>query len=285
MTNFFRAFVCAVALICLAAPAPAFARDCGEGALGVSRTIAIDGAARFALGLQSYPQTLALADHEVVLTFDDGPAPTTPQVLDALEAECVKATFFLIGRNAAAMPQLVQREIRAGHSVGHHSNSHPLKTFRIMSEEAGKADIEAGIAAVNKAAGGQAAPFFRYPGFGDTKPLNAWLGARGYTIFGADNWASDWLMMTPQAELQLILSRLEHDKKGILLLHDIKKQTAAMMPDLLRELKKRGFKIVHVAPGAGPTPVVAAGPGWKSTTEPVLAKLLAGKHGAGAGGM
>ncbi len=80
----------------------------------------------FAIGLKTYPQTLALADHEVVLTFDDGPAATTPLVLNALARECVHATFFLIGRNAAARPALVKRqELADGHTIGHHTFSHP----------------------------------------------------------------------------------------------------------------------------------------------------------------
>ena len=80
---------------CAAAP------GCGPDKLGTERTLTLSTAGGFAIGLQTYPQTLALADHEVVLTFDDGPWPTTtPKVLDALARECVKATFFLIGRNA-----------------------------------------------------------------------------------------------------------------------------------------------------------------------------------------
>ncbi len=104
------------------------AEECAPGALGVSRTIEVGGTPR--LGLKSYPQTLDLKDHEVVLTFDDGPWPTTPRILAALKTECVKATFFLIGRNAAAQPALVKREIAEGHTVGHHSFSHPAQSLR-----------------------------------------------------------------------------------------------------------------------------------------------------------
>jgi peptidoglycan-N-acetylglucosamine deacetylase len=268
--------------------APAAASTCGPEKLGTSREIAIDGAAALSLGWQSYPTTLALADHEVVLTFDDGPAATTAQILDALKAECVQATFFVIGENASAMPATVKREVSDGHSIGYHSNTHPAKTLRLMYPEGAEADIDAGVAAVDKAAYGAAsgkphAPFFRFPGFADTPALLDFVHGRGMAVFGADLWASDWQSMTPQSELALVMGRLEKLGKGIVLFHDSKMSTAKMMPDFLRVLKEKGFKVAHLVGGAGPTPVEHAGPDWKSTTEPIIARTLAG-HGHVHGG-
>ena len=267
--------------LALVAGVAAVRAECGPEALSVSRTLTIGRANPTAVGLQSYPRTLDLADHEVVLTFDDGPAAPTAKVLDALAKECAKATFFVIGHNAEAMPGMVKRAVAEGHAIGHHSYSHPDRTLRLMDEATAKADIEKGIAATNRAAGGVSAPFFRFPGFADTPALVADLNAKGYTVFGSDVWASDWKAMTPKAELDLILSRLEKIGHGIVLFHDSKAQTAQMLGDFLRELKKRGYRLVHLAPGEGETPVVAAGPGWTSTTEPIIAKTLAGKK-AGA---
>ncbi len=243
----------------------------------MSRVIEIDRSKGTAVGLQTYPRTLDLRDHEVVLTFDDGPASPTPQVLDALAKECARVTFFLIGRNAESLPALVKRAAAEGHTIAHHSYSHPDKTLRLMSEDAAKADIDKGIAAVNKALGATAAPFFRFPGFADTPALVADLTSRGYTIFGSDLWASDWSHMTPKAELDLVLSRLEKNRKGIVLFHDSQAITAQMLPEFLRELKKRGYSLVHMVPGDAPTPIVAAGPDWTSTTEPIIAKTLGPK--------
>jgi peptidoglycan/xylan/chitin deacetylase (PgdA/CDA1 family) len=276
------------ALVCAPAAAAPNA-SCGPEKLGAAREIAIDGREGLLLGLQSYPQTLALSDHEVVLTFDDGPAPTTPQVLSALAEECVHATFFVIGHNAEAMPALVKREVEEGHSVGYHSNSHPARTLRLMPLEAAKADIEAGIAAVDKAAYGAASakprsPFFRFPGFADSPALLDYVHGRGMAVFGSDLWASDWRTMTPQAELELVMGRLEQAGKGIILFHDSKASTANMLPDFLRALKAKGFKVVHMVAGAGPTPMEKAGPEWKSTTEPIIAKTLGGKGPAGEHG-
>ncbi len=253
---------------------------CPADALGVARTLSLSAKGGFALGLKTYPQSLDLADHEVVLTFDDGPSPkTTPEVLAALAHECVKATFFLIGRNAEAYPALVRQELAEGHTIGHHSYSHPARTLRLMSDAAARADIERGFAADDKAAYGKAeappkVPFFRFPGFADTKPLVAWLASRNVAVFGADLWASDWLDMTPDQERALVLKRLERAGRGILLLHDTRPSTAAMLPKLLRDLKSRGFKIVHLEPGADQPAFRKAPPGWRSETEAIIAKVL-----------
>src|SRR5918911_227259 len=82
-----------------AGTAPAFAADCRPDALGTSRTLVVDAKEHPLIGSMQYRETLPLDDGEVVLTFDDGPLPKNSyQVLDILAAQCVKATFFLVGR-------------------------------------------------------------------------------------------------------------------------------------------------------------------------------------------
>ncbi|MGA7383272.1 MAG: polysaccharide deacetylase family protein [Methylocella sp.] len=263
--------------------APA-AAACPPEALGVARTLAVGTSGGLQVGLKTYPRSLALDDREIVLTFDDGPsAQTTPKVLDALAKECVKATFFLVGRNAEGLPALVKREIAEGHTVGHHTFSHA--TLRNLSESAAQEEILRGFEADDKAAYGtkSGAPkvrFFRFPGFADTPALLAWLSAKNIAVFGADFWASDWVAMTPQAELALILSRLDKERRGILLLHDTKQQTATMLPDLLHELKRRGYRIVNIVPGTTPSPTRAAPEGWTSATEKIIADVFAKPRGA-----
>lgn len=112
----------------LASVAVAHAADCPrKGTLGTSRILTVDAQTFPRVGLKSFPQTLPLADKEVVLTFDDGPfPPTTTKVLAALASECVQATFFLIGKSAEANPQIVKKIAAAGHSVGHHTWSHQI---------------------------------------------------------------------------------------------------------------------------------------------------------------
>jgi peptidoglycan/xylan/chitin deacetylase (PgdA/CDA1 family) len=220
-------------------------------ALGTERVLTV-GPSIQQVGLKQFPQTLPLAPKEVVLTFDDGPWPgTTPRVLDALKRECVRATFFLLGRNAAAHPALARREIAEGHTVAHHTYAHPL--LDRIKPAAAEAEIDRGIAAVETAAYGDVrqsprTPFFRFPGFAASPALLDRLAARGITVFGADLWASDWVQMRPEEELHLTLARLDARQGGIVLFHDTKAQTAAMLPAFLRALKVRGYRIVHVVP-------------------------------------
>ncbi len=190
----------------------------------------------------------------------------------------MKANFFLIGRNAAAAPSLVRREIADGDTVGHHTWSHPALTLRGLSDAAARADIDRGIAADDKAAygsysGAPRVPFFRFPGFADTTVLLDHLGSRKIAVFGADLWASDCVPMTPEVELERLMARLDAAGRGIILLHDTKEQTAAMLPGFLKALKAGGYRVVHVVPGQGPTPTRPAPANWTSVTEKTLAHM------------
>jgi len=223
-------------------------------ALGTARILALDPATMPPIGRKQFPQTLPLAPREVVLTFDDGPWPgTTPRVLDALKHECVRATFFLIGRNAAANAALARRELVEGHTVAHHTYSHPL--LDRMPLAAAEAEIDRGFGAVDTALYGRAeanpvTPFFRFPGFASSRALLAELARRRILVFGADLWASDWNPMSPEQELALVTARLTAAGGGIVLFHDTKKETAAMIPAFLRALKSRGYGVVHVVAAA-----------------------------------
>jgi peptidoglycan/xylan/chitin deacetylase (PgdA/CDA1 family) len=238
-----------VALI--ACTAAAQAAECPRaGTLGTSRVLAVDAARTPRVGSKNFPQTLPLDDHEVVLTFDDGPwPPTTPRVLAALAKECVRATFFLIGKPASEHPELVRRIAAEGHTVGHHTWLH-RSLMRIKPAETTE-EIDHGISAVEMALHGTATttpstPFFRFPGFETTPATLALLQSRGIMVFGADLWASDWNPMTPAQQLKLLIERLKLARKGIILLHDPKAQTAAMLPDFLRYLRDNGYRVVHL---------------------------------------
>jgi peptidoglycan/xylan/chitin deacetylase (PgdA/CDA1 family) len=252
--------VAAMGAILLLACAPAPAADCPiKNALGTSRTLTASVTDTPRVGLKEFPTTLPLADKEVVLTFDDGPfPPTTRRVLAALADQCVHATFFLIGQNAARNPDLVRKIVANGHSIGHHSWSHRI--LGRIPQSAAEQEVDRGIAAVEDITGkpqaqrtvGQsgvpAEPtrFFRFPGFASTPKLLDELNGRNMVIFGADLWASDWNKMTPDQELGQIIGRLKAARKGIILLHDIKAQTAAMLPSFLRFLKDNGYHVVQV---------------------------------------
>ena len=233
--------------------ATAHAAPCPRpGTLGTSRILPVDVSTTPRVGLQSCPETLPLADHEVVLTFDDGPyPPTTSRVLTALARECVRATFFLIGEHVAEHPNIVRRIAAEGHTVATHTWSHP-NIMQIKHEEA-VGQIDHGISALETVLHGTASttpttPFFRFPGFQSTPETLDLLQSRGIVVFGADFWASDWNKMTPKQELKLITDRLEAAGKRIILFHDTKNHTAAMMPAFLRYLRDNGYHVVHVKP-------------------------------------
>jgi peptidoglycan/xylan/chitin deacetylase (PgdA/CDA1 family) len=244
--------ILAIATIAASLPLAAQAARCpgNPDALGTTRLLAVDASSTPRVGRKSFPTTLPLGRKELVLTFDDGPWPgTTLKVLDTLKNECVRATFFLLGRNAEAHPEIARRELAEGHSLGHHTFSHPL--LARMAPAKAEAEINRGISEdefvlYGRRGSDPTTPFFRFPGFASNRALLDRLQARHMVVFGADVWASDWLPMGPQQELRLILSRIERIGSGIVLFHDTKKQTAQMLPAFLRELKRRGYRIVHV---------------------------------------
>ncbi|MCX7324264.1 MAG: polysaccharide deacetylase family protein [Hyphomicrobiales bacterium] len=267
-----RGLIVAGAAAAAAAPSRVWAQPyCHLG----GRTLSVGAPNGLAIGLQSYPRTLALAPGEVVLTLDDGPLPgQTDRVLDALRLYGAPATFFLIGRNAAANPHLVRRMAAEGHTVAHHTLTHPW-TLRQRSFEAGVRDIEDGIRAVQTAQGiagsTVATPFFRYPGFADTERLNDWLAMKGMVTFGSDLWGSDWTPMSPERQLSLLMGRLKRAGRGIILLHDVVGQTASMFPAFLQALCAGGYKVVGLTPGPFAPQTIEAGAGWRSYTNRIIA--------------
>jgi len=157
------------------ATASALAADCpgNPDALGTSRVITVDPAEHPRIGAMQYHESLPLEDKEVVLTFDDGPVPPyTNRVLETLAAECVKATFFMVGRQARAFPDMVRRVYNEGHTVASHSQNHPLIFTRLPMAGA-ENEIEQGRASVAAALGDERAlaPFFRFPGLGRSNAI------------------------------------------------------------------------------------------------------------------
>jgi peptidoglycan/xylan/chitin deacetylase (PgdA/CDA1 family) len=213
--------------------------------LGVSRTIEIDTSEGPRFGSQQYQENDFLQDGEIVLTFDDGPLrPFTQPVVDALEAQCTKATFFMVGTQALADPDLVKRIQRLGHTIGTHTWSHA--NLRKLTPLKARNEIEMGFSGVRAAAGQPIAPFFRFPFLADTKSMIGYAGTRGFGVFSIEVDAYDYKTKDPNEVHQAVLNQLAYKKKGILLFHDIQPATAQALPGLLAALKKRGFKVVHI---------------------------------------
>jgi peptidoglycan/xylan/chitin deacetylase (PgdA/CDA1 family) len=241
----------AMALAVLFWTVAAQAADCPrKGTLGTSRVMPVDPANWPRVGRRDFSQTLPLGDHEVVLTFDDGPWPaTTPRVLRTLARECVRATFFLIGKPASEFPDIVKAAAAEGHSIGHHTWMH--FSLRRMPYTDAVEEIDHGISAVEMAEHGietttPSTPFFRFPGFESTPATLDLLQSRGISVFSTDLLANDWVRMTPRQELGLLVKRLKLLNRGIILLHDPQPTTAAMLPAFLRYLKKHRYRVVHL---------------------------------------
>jgi peptidoglycan/xylan/chitin deacetylase (PgdA/CDA1 family) len=257
------AALCLGLLTCITAQA-ASAVDCPghPDALGTSRTLVVDPREHPRIGTMQYAETLPLADHEVVLTFDDGPLPrNSNQVLDILASQCVKATFFTIGRMAQAYPEGVRKLRDAGHSIGTHTQDHPLGMKRMPVERA-RQEIDEGIASVKAALGDDAAlaPFFRIPGLSRADGVEDYLASLGIQIWSADFLADDWRHISSSRVYDFAMKRLEDKGRGILLLHDIQARTVAALPRILHELKARGYRIVHVVPAASERPATPTEP-------------------------
>ena len=244
---------------------PASAADCPghPDALGTSRTLVVDPLQHPRIGTMQYPETLPLRDHEVVLTFDDGPLPrNSNQVLDILAAQCVKATFFTIGRMAQSFPDGVRKLAAAGHTIGTHSQTHPL-TMNRMPIERVRQEVDDGIASVKAALGDNEAalsPFFRIPGLMRAENVEDHLASKGIQVWSADFLADDWRHISSARVYELAIKRLEEKGKGILLLHDIQSRTVAALPRILSELKARGYHIVQVVPATAQNPATPTDP-------------------------
>ncbi|WP_262048910.1 polysaccharide deacetylase family protein [Bradyrhizobium sp. Bra78] len=242
----------------------ALAADCPghPDALGTSRTLVVDPREHPRIGTMQYRETLPLKDHEVVLTFDDGPLPKySNQVLQILADECIKATFFIIGQQAKANPEGVRKLVAAGHTVGTHSMSHPL-TFNRMPIEKFAPEINGGIEWTSAAMTdpSKLAPFFRIPGLMRAEGVENYLISRGIQVWSADFPADDWRHVSSDRVYQLAIQRLEAKGKGILLLHDIQARTVAALPKIIRDLKARGYRIVHVVPAPADQPATPTTP-------------------------
>jgi peptidoglycan/xylan/chitin deacetylase (PgdA/CDA1 family) len=220
-------------------------------AMGLTRVVEIDTTGGPAFGTEHFKQYDFLRDKEVVLTFDDGPWPeNTPMVLRALTDMCLKATFFEIGQHATWRPDISKMLAAAGMTVASHTWSHKdlAKNPYAKDIEQAKQEIEMGVSAVHMAVDGPIAPFFRFPDLQQPPDMMTYLGTRNIAIFSTDIDTFDFKLRKPEDVIKSALTRLAKNGKGILLMHDFQHATAEAMPELLRQLKAGGYKIVHMVP-------------------------------------
>ena len=235
-----------------AAPPPTAIPACDKpGGMGLSRVVEIDTTGGPGFGFEHFKQYDFLRDKEVVLTFDDGPWPeNTMAVVKALTNECLKATFFEIGEHATWHPQITRQVIAAGMTVGSHTWSHKdlAKNPYASDIELAKKEIEMGVSAVHAAAEGPIAPFFRFPALQHPPQLMAYLAERNIGVFSTDINSFDFKIHKPEQVIQSVMTKLAKHGKGIILMHDFQRATGEAMPELLRQLKAGGYKVVHLVP-------------------------------------
>ncbi len=231
-----------IALSTSAVPAHA----CDSSALGTSRALKVSTKDTIGVG-RGYP-ALGLAHGEIVLTFDDGPMPdTTPAILDVLDKECVRATFFMIGKRAEAQPGLVKLVRERGHAIGSHSYTH-RELNRLPRDEAND-DVRRGYEAVEKAAYGVAADrprLVRFPGFKSTPTLVSFVHEHHGTVINTNISPADWRGQQAAATFERLRKLLDRQNRGIAVLHDSQPETVKLLPMLIAEMKARKMKVVHL---------------------------------------
>jgi peptidoglycan/xylan/chitin deacetylase (PgdA/CDA1 family) len=219
------------------------------GAIGMSRIVEIDTTGGPGFGFEHFKQYDFLRPNEVVLTFDDGPWPNNTQaVLKALADNCAKATFFPIGKHATWYPEILREVAAAGHTIGSHTWGHKDLSKKPYDTdlEAAKQEIEMGISAAHLAVDGPTAPFFRFPDLKHPPELVKYLGERNIAIFSTDFDSFDFTMRRPEQVIKWVMEKLKKHGKGIVLMHDFQHATAEALPELLRQMKAGGYKIVQM---------------------------------------
>lgn len=179
----------------------------------------------------------------IALTFDDGPHATlTPKLLDLLAAHHLKATFFVVGQNAADHPDILKRAVREGHEIANHSWSHP--NLGKMSDEAVRRELQKTDDAIAAAIGKR--PTLLRPPYGSiTAHQKKWIHEDfGYRIIIWDVDPLDWKRPGPSVVTSRILK--ETHAGSIVLAHDIHPPTIEAMPATFDQLEKKGFKSVTV---------------------------------------
>ena len=209
--------------------------------------VVIDTTGGPGFGFEHFKQLDFLADKEVVLTFDDGPWPgNTPAVLKALADQCTKAVFFPIGKHATYHPEILRQVAAAGHTVGAHTWSHANLNAKKVTDQIAKDEIEKGYSAVKLALGAAPSPFFRFPELQHGPAAVAYLGTRNIAIFSCDLDSFDFRAKNADQIVNTVMTKLDKQGKGIILMHDFHKHTAEALPELLHRLKAGGYKVVKM---------------------------------------
>lgn len=191
--------------------------------------------------LRIYPE-IDPSEPMVAITFDDGPyEPTTTPMLDVLEENYAKATFFCLGQNAELYPEIVQREYELGMEVGTHTLSHLQLTTLSASQL--ETEITDSIDAIKNAIG--VAPKLMRPPYGAVN--KEVLTAVGNHNLCCVNWSldtEDWKTKNADDTYRMVMTATDGD---VVLLHDIHEYNVAAVERFVKDLQAEGFQLVTVS--------------------------------------
>ncbi|MGV0378591.1 polysaccharide deacetylase family protein [Corynebacterium faecium] len=176
----------------------------------------------------------------VAITYDDGPVPgSTERLLDILKRKGVHATFFVVGRNANANPQILRRIRDEGHTIGNHSFSHP--DLARQSDGAIAAQLDDTDAALQKQAGLD--PHWLRPPYGSHNPrVASAAGARGMALAVWDVDTADWQHRNPATTCKRAVDGAREG--SIILMHDIHQPTVDAAECVIDGLRAKGLNPV-----------------------------------------
>lgn len=183
-----------------------------------------------------------LPPKHISLTFDDGPHPNrTQELLSILRQQGIQATFFCIGQNIKRWPQTVHDIVNDGHAIGTHSYSHP--DMRRLSRASAEAQIFDAVSELINVIG-FSDPFFRFPYGAKTRHLQDRLKQSNIATFFWNVDTLDWKIRNPDRLYDYAVNQVERAGRGIVLFHDIHRQTLEMMPAFIETMKRKGYKFV-----------------------------------------
>lgn len=180
--------------------------------------------------------------NDCALTFDDGPGEHTPILLDLLQSQDIKATFFVLGKRVRQRPEVIQRMVAEGHEVENHSYDHP--DMRRLTKAARQKQIADTLDLL--APLGVKPRYFRPPyGLYNSKVTeDLRLGGMSLVLWSHDS--QDWHIHTAEGMEGQLLPVTNRSARGIFLFHDVHDSTIAAMPDIIADLKGKGCNFVTV---------------------------------------
>ncbi len=181
----------------------------------------------------------------IALTFDDGPwKETTPQMLDILKQNNIKATFFWVGTSIQENPEMAKRVVADGHAIGNHTWHH---WYKQMDTATAKSEIDKTADLIYKTTGAKTT-LFRPPGGYLNNGLAAYAKSQNYTVV---MWSQTSADTDPKAKYEVFVKNVLRDAKpgSIVLMHDgggDRRRTVQALPKIISGLKEKGYRFVTV---------------------------------------